>query len=289
MIQALEVQAVRGPAWVQDGGRTGLLHQGVPAGGALIPELLAISNRVLGNAPFAPGVELYGGLTIAAATVGLVAVDGAAVRVSPGETLQIEPPRQRRAKYLALPGGVDVPEWLGGFGTLDAIALGGYEGRSLRRGDVLRSSAAVARTTAGAGPLVWEARPPPFRVVPGPDFDAFAREALECLTTSDFAVSPSSNRVGTRITGAAIPRRTADGGLSAPMLRGAIQVPAAGEPVVLGPDHPTLGGYPVVAVLIRADQGAFCSLRPGSPVRFELIELAAARAASTRWAEDWTR
>ncbi|MFN7143590.1 MAG: hypothetical protein ACK4YP_07445, partial [Myxococcota bacterium] len=78
-------------------------------------------------------------------------------------------------------------------------------------------------------------------------------------------------------------RSSADTALSTPMARGAVQVPAGGAPVVLGPDHPATGGYPVVAVVITADFGALATRPPGAPVRFSAVDLASARAATGAW------
>jgi len=110
----------------------------------------------------------------------------------------------------------------------------------------------------------------PVRVVLGPDLDRFDRRAVAALLEAEFAVDARSDRIGTRLVGPALPRTDADSGTSAPMLRGAIQVPASGQPIVLGPDHPTTGGYPVIATIVRASLGAFGARPIGAPVRFAL-------------------
>ena len=102
------------------------------------------------------------------------------------------------------------------------------------------------------------------------------------LVSGDFTVSPTSDRVGMRLRGPPLPQADTGSGLSGPMVRGAIQVPASGEPIVLGPDHPTLGGYPVLAVVIRADWGALASRRPGEAVRFVAVSVDEAREAWRR-------
>jgi allophanate hydrolase subunit 2 len=108
------------------------------------------------------------------------------------------------------------------------------------------------------------------RVVPGPDLDRFAAGALDVLLGSAYAVSPRSDRVGVRLAGPRLSRADDDAGVSAPMVRGAIQVPAGGEPIVLGPDHPTTGGYPVLATVVLADVGAVMARPVGAPLRFVL-------------------
>ena len=105
-------------------------------------------------------------------------------------------------------------------------------------------------------------------VVLGPDLDRFAPGAVDRLLAGPFAVDARSDRIGTRLVGPALERLDADDGLSAPMVRGAIQVPASGQPIVLGPDHPTTGGYPVIATVVRGSIGALGARPVGAPVRF---------------------
>ena len=104
--------------------------------------------------------------------------------------------------------------------------------------------------------------------MPGPDRLRFPDEALDLLVSSSFVVDARSDRVGIRLTGPALPRLGSDSGPSSPMVRGAIQVPPSGMAVVLGPDHPTTGGYPVLATVIARDFGSLAARPPGSRVRF---------------------
>src|SRR5690606_35743995 len=113
------------------------------------------------------------------------------------------------------------------------------------------------------------------RVLPGPD----APEAQAALLEGTFRVSARSDRVGTRLEGRVLPRHGADGGVSMPMVRGAIQLPASGGPVWLGTDQPTTGRYPVVAVMIRADHGRIGALRPGDAASYVAASLLVARIA----------
>jgi allophanate hydrolase subunit 2 len=115
------------------------------------------------------------------------------------------------------------------------------------------------------------------RVIPGPD--RFEPHVLSALLDGHFTVAPASDRVGMRLRGPR-PLHTDEAiGVSRPMVRGAIQVPPSGEPIVLGPDHPTTGGYPVIATVIRADWGRLASRRPGATVRFRAVGQDAAREA----------
>ena len=115
--------------------------------------------------------------------------------------------------------------------------------------------------------ITSEAPDAPIRLIPGPDPASFAPQALPLLLSSEYRILPSSNRVGTRLDGPALPRSTAPE-VSRPMVIGAIEVPRDGKPIVLGPEHPTTGGYPIVAVVARADLGRLFSIRLGGSIRF---------------------
>ncbi|HEX3344919.1 MAG TPA: hypothetical protein VHS09_10120 [Polyangiaceae bacterium] len=263
------VVAVAGLATVQDGGRPGHMHEGVPPGGPLVPELLARANAAVGNAAGEAGLEVVGGLTLAG-TAGTVVAgdDGVAARLEEGATWRL-PGGGGRVRYVAIRGGVDVPRVLGGRGTLLGAGLGGHEGRALRAGDRL----SVA-SRAGALPTSPPAAPPldgAIRVVAGPDLDRFDEAALPALLQSEFRVDPRSDRVGIRLLGPVLRSPGGDRGPSAPMLRGAIQVPPSGAPIVLGPDHPTTGGYPVLAMVVASSLGVLGARPAGAVVRFVAV------------------
>lgn len=280
----IELVRVLGLATVQDAGRPGLMHAGVPPGGAMSPAHLAWANACVGNAAGAPAIEAFGDLELLAQRRVLIASEREGVQIlAVGEKCRIARPAGRRVHYVAARGGFDVPVVLGGRGTLLAARVGGFEGRALRRGDVL---------PVGLGPGD-DAPPPrpapprpaegdaPFRVVPGPDRAAFDPSALGVLCgpdASSFVPTSASDRTGTRLAGPALLLRAKgareDAGdtptprASAPMVRGAFEVTPDGAAIVLGPDHPTTGGYPVLAVLAAADFSRFMRVPPGEAVRF---------------------
>jgi allophanate hydrolase subunit 2 len=262
----ITVVAVSGLVTVQDGGRPGHMHEGVPPGGPLVPELLARANAAVGNDEREAALELFGELTLAGTAGTLVASDdGVPVTLGPREPWRV-PGAGARVRYVAVAGGIDVPRVLGGRGTLLGAALGGHEGRALRRGDVLGVGLrATARRAPPRAALDLEAA---IRVVPGPDLERFNPGALDVLLATEFRVDARSDRVGIRLTGAALRRVGDDLGASSPMVRGAIQVPPSGAPIVLGPDHPTTGGYPVLAAVVVASLGALGARPVGAAVRF---------------------
>jgi 5-oxoprolinase (ATP-hydrolysing) subunit C len=276
----LVVVRALGLVTVQDLGRPGRMHEAIPPGGALVPELLVAANRHARNADGAAAIEVLGRLVVRAEAELAVATAesalltfappfGGAARsgkagpcevLAPGDELVIES-EPRRVAYLAVRGGVDAPLVLGGHGALLAAGLGS----PLRAGDRIAPARAPV-TDAIAEPLIDADR---IRVIAGPDLAAFAPDALERLAAAPYRLLAASDRVGTRLDGAALPRVAGYRETSRPMVRGAIEVPGDGLPIVLGPEHPTTGGYPVVAVIASADLGRFFAIRLGGSVHFE--------------------
>jgi allophanate hydrolase subunit 2 len=262
----ITVVAVSGHATVQDGGRPGHMHEGVPPGGPLVPELLARANAAVGNEDDEAGLELFGDLTLVGTAATLVASDdGVPVVLGTREPWRVFG-GGARVRYVAVRGGIDVRRVLGGRGTLVGAGLGGLEGRALRGGDVLRvrEPGTPRRGPPPAAPDL-EA---PIRVLPGPDLERFDPGALDVLLSTELRIDPRSDRVGIRLTGPTLRRLGDDLGVSSPMVRGAIQVPLSGAPIVLGPDHPTTGGYPVLATVVTASLGALGARPVGAAVRF---------------------
>ena len=288
-------------ATIQDLGRAGHLDAAVPRAGALDPFALARANILVGNPPGAAAVEwgLAGGEVrferdatvvlngaIARATIGGRAVGpGHASRAAAGEVLAVERIEDGAWLYLAVSGGVDVPPVLGSRATYLPGRFGGFEGRLLRSGDrlPLGSPAGEARTGVPLDRLASAPRTP-IGLLPGPDIGLLPDAAWRRLVETEFRVSHAVSRMGYRLEGPA-PVLSLPGDLpSAPACIGTIQLPPGGEPIVLMPDGPTVGGYPRIAVVATADLGRLAQRRPGEVVRFEPIELAEARARlRTRW------
>lgn len=278
-MSALEVVKVAGVAVVQDAGRPGWMHQGVPPGGALVPELLARANRAVGNPRGAAAIELVGAVEfVVHGGSAVIATSEVTVQtLDEGQSCRVHAAREARVGYVAVRGGVAVAPKLGGRGTLLAAKLGGIEGRILRRGDRLP----VGDEAFADEPSLPVSDPHDgfISVVLGPDHRRFPAEAITALLDTPFTISPASDRTGTRLRGAPLPRLDSDSALSAPMVAGAIQVPASGDPIVLGPDHPTTGGYPVIAVVRGAHLGRFHALPLGSTLRFRAASLPRAPGA----------
>jgi len=235
-------------ALVVTAGCRGHMHEGVPWGGPLIPELFVRANRLAGNADDAAAIEVHLSLTVRAQSEVTVSTEREVIHLASGDTFSVTPGPSLRARYLAIHGGVTID-------TLEAVPL--------QKGETL-----VAGTSLGHGePLDWAAvGDEVVRVIPGPDEDAFPEGTLGRL--QPFRIDGQSNRLGTRLSGATIPRPDGFMRRSGPMVVGAIQVPGDGSPIVLGPDHPTTGGYPVIAVIATSDLGRFHARPIGSTVRF---------------------
>ena len=263
--RAIEVVDVGWSTTIQDRGRPGLAHLGVPTAGAVDPALAALVNRLVGNDERAAVLETAGGLVVRATSPVLVATTTElAPRALPaGEQLTIPVDVERTWSYLAVRGGFTVAPVLGSrahdtLSGLGPAAIG--PGMLLPVGD--DPATPVLVDVAPAPP-----RPDRFRVWPGPRASWFDAAASAQLTASAWTVETVS-RVGLRLAGTAIRRLNDDELASEGLVAGAIQVPHDGQPVVMLADHPTTGGYPVIAVVDPDDLAALAQRRVGSTVRF---------------------
>lgn len=267
---------------VQDAGRPGWAHLGVPRAGALDRPAAELANRLVGNDTAAAVLETtLGGVTFAVSAAMSVAVTGAEcvvsvsgraapfaepVSVPAGATVRVGHAVRGVRSYVAVGGGVDVVAVLGSRST-DTLAHVGP--RVLRAGDVLPvGSATGSPTGADVGSVRPHPRPAVLRVYAGPRADWFDGSALETLTSTSYVVTGDSNRVGLRLDGPALTRCTDAELPSEGIVLGAVQVPPSGQPLVFLHDHPTTGGYPVVGVVDPDDLWQCAQLRPGERVLF---------------------
>ncbi|UFR05735.1 biotin-dependent carboxyltransferase family protein [Streptomyces sp. Go40/10] len=267
---------------VQDRGRPGYAHLGVPRSGALDAPAAALVNRLVGNPPDAAVLETtlngcavrprstvtvaVGGAPCPVSVGGRPVAWGAPVVVPAGALLEVGAATAGVRSYLAVGGGVAVEPVLGSRAT---DLLSGLGPAPLADGTVLPLGAPAgppARVDGAPQP-----RPPAelvLRVTPGPRDDWFTARAVRDLATRAYRVSAASNRIGLRTEGPALERARPGELPSEGMVLGAVQVPPDGRPVVFLADHPTTGGYPVIAVVRAADLPAAAQALPGTPVRF---------------------
>lgn len=276
---------------IQDLGRCGFASIGVSRSGAFDRDSLALANRLVGNDEGDACIEsILGGLILQARSTTTLAVTGAIgpvylghaddhrlhavdrrtpCHLGPGDSIHVGPPDQGLRTYLAVRGGIAFEPVLG---SRAHDMLSGLGPPPLTTGQLLHIGPEPGSAiTVDHAPL----RPVSgfIDVIPGPHHRSpdglIGAQALSVLQSAEYLVEPSSNRIGVRLAGPALPR--IPGELpSAPMRPGAIQVPGNGQPIVLGPDAPTTGGFPVVATLTPSGFAAIGQARPGDRVRFRV-------------------
>lgn len=282
-----------------DAGRPRARHLGVPVGGAADRAALALGNALVGNPPDAPALELAGlGPTLRAEdrTVGVVfgapfvmaisggrpAAAGVTFALDPGEGLKISGTPAGARAYLCVAGGFYPPVVLGSRSGLVPVAAGDVLPCPAAGGPPGRALPFVSfPPDAGSGGVVE------LRVLPGPQRDWFLDPAR--FFAAPYEVAPASDRMGVRLRGEVLERRPGELASEA-VAPGAVQVTNDGQPVVLGVDGQTIGGYPKIAHVIRADLDRLAQLRPGTAVRFRQVSAAAAAAAAEERAaalQDW--
>ncbi|GLX94617.1 biotin-dependent carboxyltransferase family protein [Herbidospora sp. NBRC 101105] len=277
MTPAVEVVAPGPYATVQDFGRRGYAHLGVPRSGAADLPSLRLANRLVGNAEDAAAIELtFGGAVLRFGRGVWVALTGAPVPASPGgmwapfwvaagRSLEIGVPYEGLRTYVAVRGGIKVTPVLGSMST---DSLSGLGPPPLTAGTVLELGEPMSGLHADVAPQRPISAGPVVEVVRGPRDDWFTGDAFATLCAGAYRVSQDSNRVGARLAGTAL-RRARTGELpSEGMVAGAIQVPPDGQPIVFLADHPPTGGYPVIGVVTTADLPKVAQLRPGDLLRF---------------------
>jgi biotin-dependent carboxylase-like uncharacterized protein len=279
----LDVEEVGAQVSVQDLGRPGLAHLGVPRSGALDAPAHRLANRLVGNSEQAATLEcLDGRLSVRLRRSAAVAVTGAEVPVTvdgrarewgsgfpvqAGSRLELGAATSGLRAYLAVSGGIDVEPVLGSRST---DVLSGLGPDAVAGGDSL-----VLGAPRGAPVAVDAPRPPRrtgvLRILLGPRHDWFDRDSVAALDGSSYAVGSSSNRIGLRLEGDPIAWAGKEELPSEGMVLGAVQVPPSGQPVVFLHDHPTTGGYPVVGVVVAEDLSSCAQLRPGERVTLRVV------------------
>lgn len=306
MAPALTVRSPGARTLVQDTGFRNGRGQGVPACGVLNRSALRLVNALLDNPP---GTEA---LEVALSSPVLVAVDGpvriaisgslrgtvrrsdgtrralegwTATTLAEGDELHLQPPDRFAVGLIGICGGLDLPLCLDSRSTCLAAGFGGFRGRSLQAGDLLR-----LRQITGPLPdqdLCLTAQLPhetgPIRVVPGPQHEWLDPDGAARFFGTPYTVTPQLDRMGMRLDGEKLtflPGKTADI-ISDGAAPGAIQVPGNGQPIILLADAQTTGGYPKVATVIRSDLPRLSASVPGDKLLFRPVSIAEAEAIST--------
>ena len=299
---------------LQDTGRTGYQHYGVPVAGAMDLFSHRVANMLVGNRGDeatlemtlkGPSLEFDEDTLIAicggylSPAIGSTEVpQGKAVRVRAGSVLDFGACRTGCRAYLAVRGGFDVPRVMGSRSTYEIAQLGGMQGRALRKDDQLpigeaagdiypvldtelahsRLACAFPNWAVNQHIEKFDRMPQMVRIIRGRHWEAFPAISREALTGTEFRVAADSNRMGFRLDGAKIDPDRPLGTLSEAVTFGTIQIPHGGKPIVLMADRPTVGGYPKIAEAASVDLHLLAQLKPGDRLRFKLVSLARAHA-----------
>ena len=295
---------------IQDLGRKGYFANGIPPSGAMDRFAFRMGNLLVKNPVDEAGIEMTAmGMKVRVLKEAIIALTGAdfssklngdsislwqTIHLKEGDFLTIEKPNRGWRGYLCVAGGIDVPPILGSKSTYTLGGLGGIRGRPLKKGDLI--PVGIPRSPLGTlkGRKVKESVLPEvgsekeLRVVLGPQDDHVKEESIEVFLNTPYQVSIRSNRVGYRFEGPQLffkeRPESRDAGLDPSNIVddgnaiGAIQIPAGKEPICLGVDGVTMGGYVKIACLITADMDRMAQLKPKDLARFKSITVDEARS-----------
>jgi antagonist of KipI len=286
---------------VQDTGRYGYQRFGVPVSGAMDPFSLRAANVLVGNEQdsaclemtvVGPRLRFLEDTLIAVTGADLaVSIDGErvhrwqAVHVAKGSVLTSDGMVDGMRAYLAVDGGIDVPQVMGSRSTYMTSRIGGLKGRPLKSGDVISMLPSDPSHRHDERALPEDLEPVHYghshviRAIVGPQASAFTPGALETIFDSRYSVSNDSDRVGYRLEGPHLRHVAGADIISDGSPAGAIQVPADGMPIVLMADRGPTGGYAKIATIISTDLGRLAQARPGDTISFKQVSVAQANSA----------
>ncbi|MBP1318304.1 biotin-dependent carboxyltransferase family protein [Herbaspirillum sp. 1130] len=294
----IEILTSGAPNVVQDSGRAGFLDIGVGRSGAMDAKAFVIANALVGNPLGAAVIEINlfpfkvrfqkGTVFACTGTDSRVLLDGKAQspwwarRAEAGQVLTIEQPKNTARAYLAVGGGIDVPEIMGSRATDLKSGFGGSAGKGLRRGEILACGQVQYNKlgTAGVGVLpdglsdFWQelaTRRIRLRAIPAAEYGLFDTAAREAFVSTDYKITPDANRQGYRLSGEALHLREPVELFSHGIVPGTVQVPPSGQPIIQLAEANTCGGYPKIATVIDADLWRLAQAPIGIAVHFELI------------------
>ncbi|MFU1855468.1 biotin-dependent carboxyltransferase family protein [Sphingobacterium sp. NGMCC 1.201703] len=279
---------------IQDLGRYGLQRYGMAVSGAMDSYALLLGNSILGNADNEAAIECtFLGPTIYFEQAQLIAVTGAdlspkldgqplpmwkPVLIEAGSLLSFGRPNSGCRAYICFRGGLDIPEVLGSRSTYSKGQIGGWQGRPLKEQDRIAFNHDY---NGGAEAFFWSMDPSLYpdlstkviRVMNGPQWDQFESDSLQSFFADVFTISKNSDRMGYRLQLRPLQLSKRKELLSTAVTFGSIQVPPDGNPIILMADHPTTGGYPVIAQVATVDLPLLAQKGPEESIRFERIEL----------------
>lgn len=277
---------------VQDAGRYGYQNSGIQTSGVMDHEAYGKANYLVGNAEDEAVLEatLFGG-TMEVDEDTVVALTGADMEpkingeeaemnrpllLKAGDSISLGMVKSGCRTYIAFGGGIDVPVVMGSRSTNMKCAMGGYEGRPLKAGDVLQiKKPAVSYEEIRERRAKEETYPSliEVRVVEGPQAEYFSEKGKAAFYGSVYTISDQSDRMGYRLEGEVVESVNGTDIISDGIAFGAVQVPASGKPIVLLADRQTTGGYAKIAVVCSFDIPKLVQGKPGDQVRFKKISV----------------
>ncbi len=293
MIPVLKVIAPGFYTTIQDEGRRGFQHVGVPVSGALDRRGYTLANALAGSTQGSACLEVMGSgpeLEVVASSVRIALVgsgggleingrsnplvrSGQTARLTKGEIVRVRLGGDAFCSYLAIEGGFDVPLCLGSRSTYTRAGFGGLSGRPLQGGDILHGYAddVAARDEVSLGEERNLGLDRPIRVVLGPQNDYFTERAIQEFLHGTYTITPASDRMGFRLAGPLLEHKNDYNIVSDGIVTGSIQVPGSQLPIVLMADAQTTGGYPKIATVISADLPLLGVRGSGRTVRFQFV------------------
>ncbi|MEC7361158.1 MAG: biotin-dependent carboxyltransferase family protein [Pseudomonadota bacterium] len=287
---------------VQDRGRFGFQALGISVSGALDPDGFDLANALAGNDAGTGALEIRMlgptlEVTAESVTVALAGTGAGIEVMSPeremisacrsvtfrkGQVFRIGAIGDSAVCYLAVHGGFDLPDVYGSQSTCMSAGFGGFHGRILEKGDCLPLRKAAAESVSQR---ILRRPPEPdsspvIRVIAGPQDDYFSAAGIETFFGTGYTVSQAVNRMGMRLEGAAVAHEKGFNIASDGIVRGAIQVPGNGLPIILMADCQTTGGYPKIATVISTDMPKLGRMMPGADIRFEAVSVEEAEAVA---------
>jgi antagonist of KipI len=296
----LEVLEANGLATIQDSGRTGWRRFGVPSSGPMDVFAFHAANALVGNSTSQAVIEIgLGDITFRAQQDCVIALAGVGYALSvyiwdfplwgsyyvrSGWLIRLGKLDFGMWAYLAISGSIQIQPILGSSSTYLRGHLGGFEGRQLQVGDVVRTgkparalNELAARTLPKENHPVYEDHPM-LDVIMGPHKNHCTNESVETFLSSEYVVSTTSDRMGYRLKGPPLIHRKSTELISEGMTFGAIQVPSSGQPIVMMADCPTTGGYPKIGTIASTDLPLLAQCVPNkSKIRFREISVAKAQ------------
>jgi len=286
---------------IQDLGRWGNQWQGFCISGAMDHFALKVANLLVGNSLGEVCLEMtFKGVEIQFKGANIISITGAdmlpeinhtpiqqwkTISINSGDILTLKSARSGLRTYLSIKGGFDVPIVLGSKSTTPRERIGGFMGRAIRKGDVIKTNLNFNNQKELKYFQLKDKYIPKYdskikkiRVIEGPYSENFTKKGIKTFYVSLFLVSTDIDRTGYRLEGPLIEHKVDAGRLiSGAMVTGAIQVPGSGKPIILTAERRTHGGYPAIATVATVDLPIIAQSKPGDEFKFELIDLVEAQ------------